>query len=47
MTFADVVRFLGLALLVAALPLLVFGTSAGDCIVVALVGLGLSQVPGP
>jgi hypothetical protein len=46
-TFADVVRLVGLCLLVLALPLLMFGTSALDCLVVAVVGVGLSQVPGP
>jgi len=47
-TFADVVRFLGLVLVVITLPLLVFAdVTALECVVVVLVGIGLLSVPGP
>lgn len=37
------VRAAGLALLVAAPVLLVWGQSAGDCLVLAVAGFGLSR----
>jgi len=37
-------RLAGVCLLLVAIPLLVLGFSVGDIIVVALVGIGLSQL---
>ena len=41
---ADLLRIVGVCLLLSTLVLLVSGQSAGDCLVVAVVGLGLVQV---
>jgi hypothetical protein len=46
-TFADVCRIAGVLLLIAALVFLVLGVTALECLVVAVVGLGLSRVAGP
>jgi hypothetical protein len=43
----EALRLLGLVALRAAVPLLLIGQSAGDCVVVALVGVGLSRVGAP
>jgi len=41
---ADMARVLGLLLLVSAFVLLIFGYTALDCLVIAVVGCGLSLV---
>lgn len=43
MSFIEGVRLVGLVLLAVTIPLLVLGTSALDCLVVAVVGYGLSR----
>lgn len=47
MTFAEVMRFAGLLIVLTVLPLLVFGVSALDCLVVAVVGYALLRVGAP